>query len=302
MTLSDTTKTDRLFKGSQDRKMTSTDKAYYEETASNVKVILGNEVWLESIDSTPATAISDGTVWMQSGWMHEDTSVANEQAWFASGTSIDPGNWIRWIPPKCGQGYTIKIYQSGSGDGNLGAKITDANLGLYGGVFDYQTGVLWWQDSHSYTTPFYISGYRYSGALTTKSQLDAYYQQSGAIGGISSWYDLSTSTGITPFGGSVSVSGTQAETISVLGYSNISSQAKQAYDFSSNSALVKNGFAQVAHGQTISHGIGSIPKHVSVVPSGASVNFGATCKVDSTNITVYLTALGTRDVFWSASL
>jgi len=184
MALSDTTKTDRLFKGSQGRRMTSSDKAYYEENAGNLRVILGEEVWLEDIDFDPNTAISDNVAWMESGWMHEDSTVASEKSWFASGGSR--GDWTGWIPPKCGQDYTIKIYQSGSGDGNLGSKITDANLGAYGGVFDYQAGVLWWQDSHSYTTPFYISGYRYSGLKVKKSTLDEQYQASGT-GGSTGW-------------------------------------------------------------------------------------------------------------------
>ena len=57
--------------------------------------------------------------------------------------------------------------------------------------------------------------------------LDGEYQQSGTQGGISSWYDLDTGAGVTPFGGSVSVSGTQAESISILGYDTISSNAKK---------------------------------------------------------------------------
>jgi len=39
-----------------------------------------------------------------------------------------------------------------------------------------------------------------------------------AGGGISGWYDLDTGLGITAFGGSVSISGTQAETLSVADY------------------------------------------------------------------------------------
>ena len=61
-----------------------------------------------------------------------------------------------------------------------------------------------------------------------KTWTDSLYAQSGAVGGISSWYDLSTGTGIESFGGSVSISGTQAETISVKGYSTISSNAQKA--------------------------------------------------------------------------
>jgi len=50
-----------------------------------------------------------------------------------------------------------------------------------------------------------------------------------AGGGISGWYDLDTGTGVTAFGGAVAISGTQAETLSVLGYTTISSNAQKAY-------------------------------------------------------------------------
>lgn len=185
MVISDTTKTDRLFKESQDRRMTSTDKAFYEEEAANLRVIQGEEVWLEQIDSDPATAIAAGTAWMQSGWLHEDSTVADEKAWFASGTNDNSGYWRRWIPPKVGQDYTISVYKSGSGTpGVLGAKILTTDVSDW--VFDYQEGMLWFQDAPGYSSPYYISGYRYSGALTTKSELDSLYQASGTGGG-SSW-------------------------------------------------------------------------------------------------------------------
>ena len=133
--------------------------------------------------------------------------------------------------------------------------------------------------------------------------LDAKYKGTGATigGGISVWYDLSAGTGVTPFGGSVSISGTQAEILSILGYNTISSNAIAAYNFSANTALVKNGFATKANGETISHGLGTIPNHVSVTPSGMVCNFGVNCKVDVSNITVYITAPGTRELFWEVS-
>ena len=60
---------------------------------------------------------------------------------------------------------------------------------------------------------------------------------SHAGGGISGWYDLDTGTGINSFGGAVSISGTQAETLSVKGYATISGNAvdtKAWYDESSS--------------------------------------------------------------------
>jgi hypothetical protein len=157
-------------------------------------------------------------------------------------------------------------------------------------------------------------------------------------GGISGWYDLDTGTGITAFGGAVAISGTQAETLTVADYiastnvienyipsataisrfadsastqtkwypsslgKGVSSQVLDLKSFSSNTALVKSGFDSVTDGGTIAHGLGVIPAYASVSPSGNDVNFGASCKIDVTNITVYLTAPGTRDVFWTASI
>jgi len=82
----------------------------------------------------------------------------------------------------------------------------------------------------------------------------------------------------------------------------ISSQVLSLTGFSSNTALVKNGFASVNDGGTIAHGLGQIPTYASIVPSGNSINFGTSCKVDSSNITVSLTAAGSRDVYWSVSV
>jgi len=184
MALTDADKVDRLFKGSQGREMTSTDKAYYEETAGDLDIQLGEEIWIDDIDSDPATAVSEGTAWMQSGWLIEDNTVASQKAWFASGSGI--GYWRRWIPPKCGQGYTINIYESGSG--GPGDKLSDADMGTLGAVFDYQAGIFWMNTSPSaYTYPFYISGYRYSGNLAKKSTFDSLYQESGTAGTDVAW-------------------------------------------------------------------------------------------------------------------
>ena len=77
---------------------------------------------------------------------------------------------------------------------------------------------------------------------------------------------------------------------------------KSLMDFSSNTNLVKSGYASLSDVETIAHGLSGIPTYANASPSGFSVNFGTTCKVDDTNITIYMTAGGTRDVFWTASL
>ena len=66
------------------------------------------------------------------------------------------------------------------------------------------------------------------------------------------------------------------------------------------SAMTKSGFASVSSASKIAHGLGSLPSYVNVTPSG-NVNFGTSCTVDTTNITVNLTAGGIRDVYWFVS-
>ena len=78
-----------------------------------------------------------------------------------------------------------------------------------------------------------------------------------------------------------------------------SSQAISRY---APSRSVRNGLQTItnAYGE-ISHGISSIPNYWNVKPSGSSINFGITTKVDASKIYVYLTALGSRSVYWYAS-
>jgi len=68
-----------------------------------------------------------------------------------------------------------------------------------------------------------------------------------------------------------------------------------------NINLTKCGFSSISNGGTILHGLPRLPTFANVTPSGSAVNFGTTCKVDATNITVYMTAAGNRDIYWTAS-
>jgi len=83
--------------------------------------------------------------------------------------------------------------------------------------------------------------------------------------------------------------------------SNVKEELSDLYSFSSNTSLIKTGYVNVTNGDTIAHGLSRLPTYANVSPSGFNVNFGVSCKVDETNITVYLTAIGSRDVFWLAA-
>jgi len=71
-----------------------------------------------------------------------------------------------------------------------------------------------------------------------------------------------------------------------------------------NSKIIEtsNGYANIQSGDSISHGLSSTPSYASVSPSGMSINFGASCRIEGSNIIAYLTAPGYRNVFWTASL
>lgn len=117
------------------------------------------------------------------------------------------------------------------------------------------------------------------------------------------WGTLTEGTGIAPIT-SVGISGSGDHDITVLGYATISGQAKQAYDHSSNSDLHRvnaRGWAAVADGGTIAHGLGALPVTAYVMPSGTDV-FATSIKLDATNITVYHTSPNEQTVSWRAEL
>jgi len=64
---------------------------------------------------------------------------------------------------------------------------------------------------------------------------------------------------------------------------------------------VATGYASVADGGTIAHTLGSVPKAVQITPSGA-ITFAVAYTVDATNITVRISAAGSRVVNWRAEV
>ena len=64
---------------------------------------------------------------------------------------------------------------------------------------------------------------------------------------------------------------------------------------------VSSGWASIADNETIAHGLGGKPNHVSITPSGA-VTFAVAFTCDATNITVRISAAGSRMVNWRAEL
>jgi len=117
----------------------------------------------------------------------------------------------------------LAIYDSTTG-GITGWQALTASDGSIAGLTG--TYAISGTDAPSISVPGYSTISSQAQKAYASAQIALY---DSTTGGITGWYDLDTGTGITPFGGSVSISGTQAESLSVLGYNTISSQAKKAY-------------------------------------------------------------------------
>lgn len=157
--------TDRSFKTLINRRTTSVAKNFYEEFGDNTINITMSEIWIDPISSTPSLGISQGIVQQYTLFtLTEDITVPSQQAYFAdSGLPSDdltnptkPMPLKNWISPKFGYLYEIKLYDNS----NNQIFPTDASQWF----FDYQTGYLTFNSSTgSFTKPFKITGYRYTG-------------------------------------------------------------------------------------------------------------------------------------------
>ena len=146
-------KIDRAWKLSLDRALTSTAKEYYEEQYSTGRTVHANDIWKESVDSSPAQAVTDGVAQAyQELVLEEDVSVAGKKAWIAK----SGGERLQdWISPRFGQGYIVQLLDQ---DGNQLFTTDPCNW-----LFDYKAGILILENSHATATGFKISGYRYIG-------------------------------------------------------------------------------------------------------------------------------------------
>jgi hypothetical protein len=168
MALTDSRKLDKSFKTLINKEFGSTAKASYEEFGANTINVNSSEVWGDSISSTPATAVSAGvarvlTTFTLSPVEGYTTSIFH----VVSGSAFTPGTTINratvdttllqrnFISDKYGVDYKARLFD------NSGNEIfeTDA-IDWY---FDYVTGILSIQDPGSYSTPYKMTIYQYTG-------------------------------------------------------------------------------------------------------------------------------------------
>jgi len=119
------------------------------------------------------------------------------------------------------------------------------------------------------------------------------------------WGVLSAGTGVAPLT-SVGVSGS-GETVEVLGYATISSQAQKAYASANalnNSAFLKvaSGWQSVADDATVTHGLGTKPTSIIIQPSGPITFATGYDTVTTTTFHARISAPGSRVINWRAEV
>ena len=163
MALSDSTKIDIAFKKLISQDYTDTDKQFYEENSGGGFNVATSDILSESIPSSvPVATTTEIKVYTDAAdgalKLTEDVTVASEGSWLAK----VGGNLVGdWIPPKFHQDYTVKVYEDDGTGLAKGSQIFTTDAADW--FFDYETGILTFQDTHSFTTPIWIEAYRYIG-------------------------------------------------------------------------------------------------------------------------------------------
>jgi hypothetical protein len=162
-----------LLKNSQYRKTSSKLKDYYEEVFdSAISAVHNDDVWAESIPSVAPKANTSVLIYYNRLELKEDSTVQDSRTWisvsnvsatydFSQREDFTNPRLKNWVPPKYGDNYKIKIYNS-----------SNTEISMYhtsNWIFNYDTGVLLFDGEIPDGKPFRIEGHRYIGAkgLTT---------------------------------------------------------------------------------------------------------------------------------------
>jgi len=154
-------KVDLAYKKFLKRQYSSTEKKWHEEFPGKALTIKLKDIWVDELPINPPLTNTQSIEIINKLELTQDVTVNDSKAWIACSTPNDLttkiGDFIQ--PDKdLKQGYYIKLYDS-----------TDQQIYVGDDLaweFDYANGVLTFEFSPTtYVAPFYISGYRYIGAL-----------------------------------------------------------------------------------------------------------------------------------------
>ena len=156
-------KEDKNFKALINKEFTSPSRKFYQEVGTDTINMNAREIWTQTPDPTPATAVSDGTAKLYTKFsLTADPTYPTEAYAFVSSSSAQRN----FISDKYGASYEIELYDDS--DTRI-YKTDDIDW-----VFDYQTGILNIGEpsqvtSQGYSTPFKITAYQYVGAVLSQS-------------------------------------------------------------------------------------------------------------------------------------
>lgn len=190
MAISDTNKTNYVFKKTKGKATTLFARPFYEETLGGSFLMDGSDVFAESLpDNDPTTAVSSGlaTAYGAASALRLTPINGTESSGHyygyivcASYPSAAPyvdkiGNWIS---ARYGLNYSIRLWNGDPNAGGVEIPSSDASDWL----FDERTGIVVFQDTPpTLTSGLWITGYVYAG--DTVLGLDNYWQRVDDITG-----------------------------------------------------------------------------------------------------------------------
>ena len=148
---------DRAVKKLENKTQTSTEKRVFEEVVPSTMYVHANEVWSDEIHSDPNFSVAEGTALKLTLTLHEDITVANKLGWYASHDGLLTNTVKKWINPRFGKQYTVKLYDAND------VEIESSNP--IGWHWDYSSGYLFIANKNTRATPFKIVGYVYNGRV-----------------------------------------------------------------------------------------------------------------------------------------
>ena len=144
----DTNKATISFKKLQGKAHTDDTKALGNELYENRINVHSNNVWAEDVDSTPATAVSNGVAELINDAVFVYDHTSNGHSFYLTYPVGNPNAGDRIttaIPPSYGPGYEINIRLAEAIGGDFKLYVNDDR----GWVYDYENGFFWQQTPNS---------------------------------------------------------------------------------------------------------------------------------------------------------
>lgn len=167
MAFSDTTKASYSFNKLFGKAYSDDTKEIGNEATANQVYVHSDNIFAETISSTPSTAVSAGMALVVSGRFVADPTSNNHTFFFQSGGQTITGA----IPPSFGTGYELRLTDS-----------TDSVIAVLDArnwVYDYANGVWFQQTANSSPAPASGALYIYIGSTAT----DRFGEGTGGAGG-----------------------------------------------------------------------------------------------------------------------